>query len=284
MRPAGGEAPTVDQLEYAEDRRSVMVVNGRDGINAAALFTFLRAIGLRPLEWSKLVGAANSGAPYIGQVLDEAFAGAQAVVILQTPDDIAYLRPELVPEGDPENELAPRGQARPNVFFEAGMAIGRFPQRTVFVEIGAMRAASDLAGRHAVRIDSGAEWRLDLAKRLERAGCEVDLEGTAWLSAGDFVLPGEISAAASVAPSGPQAALIGRIDAFIADLQGNGQASMTLATTFNELVEESGVDGIPRARPISRAMSELGALEHQGRRHARPPGPVEGETRRGGGR
>jgi predicted nucleotide-binding protein len=252
-RPAGNAAPA-DTLGFAEDRRKVMVVLGRNSAIGAALFTFLRTIDLQPLEWTQLVGAANTGAPYIGQVLDAAFTQCQAVVVLSTPDDVAYLRGDLVPDGDPENEAIPEGQARPNVFYEAGMAMGRFPTRTIFVEVGTMRSASDLGGIHAVRIIEGPECRRDLAKRLEDAGCEVNTDGTDWLSAGDFPAPPPPDAAVPEVDD-EKSALLQRIDAFLSDLSGNGYATMTLARTFNELVDESGIEGVPRAQQMARMTS-----------------------------
>lgn len=254
---AAGSAAEGDPVEFAEDRRKVMVVLGRNAGAGKALFEFLRTIDLRPLEWTQLVGAANRGAPYIGQVLDEAFAQAQAVVVLSTPDDIAFLRPELVPEDDPEDEAVPMGQARPNVFYEAGMAIGRFPTRTIFVEVGTMRSASDLSGIHAVRMDDGPECRRDLAQRLENAGCEVDTEGTDWLTAGEFQAQGAVETPAEeLAPEDAErAALRRRIDAFVDDLRGDVYATEAMAQTFNELVEKAGVDGIPRAGPLGTIAS-----------------------------
>ncbi len=261
-RPAGS-AGEADEIHLAADRRKVMVVMGRNSEIGAAMFEFLRAIDLRPLEWTALVGAANTGAPYIGQVLDEAFAQAQAVVVLSTPDDIAHLRPELVPEGDPEGEAAPRGQARPNVFYEAGLAIGRFPNRTIFVEVGTMRPASDLGGIHTVRMNEGPECRRDLAQRLERARCEVDMDGTDWLSAGTFSAPGEPQAtpAEESGDAAPDSALVRRIDAFLASLTGNGQASTIQAQTFNQLLDESGIAGIPRA--VSSIFSGRSEMTHE---------------------
>ena len=168
--------------------RKVFVVHGRNAAARAAMFTFLRSIGLDPIEWSVAVKMTGEGSPYIGQVLDSAFAAAQAVVVLLTPDDVAYLRSEYASgEGDPETE--PLAQARPNVLFEAGMAMGRDAKRTVLVEFGKLRPFSDVAGRHAVRIDDTASKRKDLAQRLESAGCEVTLAGEHWLTAGDFTLP-----------------------------------------------------------------------------------------------
>src|SRR5438067_23770 len=81
----------------------------------------------------------SSAAPYVGQVLDEALAIVQAVIVLFTPDDLARLREGLIREDDPPNERELRGQPRPNVLYEAGLAFGRHPDRTVLVELGPLR-------------------------------------------------------------------------------------------------------------------------------------------------
>jgi predicted nucleotide-binding protein len=249
-RPAGetiGEAPTES---FADDRRKVMVVVGRDKRLVDSLFNFLRTIDLQPQEWTKLVGSANSAAPYIGQVLDAAFSACQAVVVLITPDDVAYLRHDLTADPDAENKGIPQGQARPNVFYEAGMAMARFPTRTVFVEVGGTRAASDLGGIHAVRMNESAACRRDLAQRLSSAGCEVDESGTDWLSAGDFSEP-TVAASASSEDEFATSSLVRRIDVFMAELEGHPYASEFKGALFNELVRESGVTGIPLAPQMS---------------------------------
>ena len=168
--------------------RKVFVVHGRNREARAATFTFLRAIGLAPIEWSEAVQLTGEASPYIGSVLDAAFDAAQAVVVLLTPDDIAYLRTEYA-SGDDDPETTPFAQARPNVLFEAGMAMGRDSKRTVLVELGKLRPFSDVVGRHVIRMDGSAEKRKELAQRLERAGCAVNLTGDDWLSAGDFTAP-----------------------------------------------------------------------------------------------
>jgi predicted nucleotide-binding protein len=91
----------------------------------------------------------GKGSPYIGEVLDTAFTAAQAVVVLQTPDDVAYLHESLSFPGDPACEA--EMQPRPNVLFEAGMAIGRDEDRTIIVELGNVKAFSDIHGRHVIR-------------------------------------------------------------------------------------------------------------------------------------
>jgi hypothetical protein len=129
----------------------------------------------------------GSASPYIGEVLDTAFNMAQAIVVLMTPDEMAYLLSDHG-HGDDDPETKPAPQARPNVF-EAGMAMGRDPKRTVLVELGPLRPFSDVAGRHAVRLNDNAEKRNDLAQRLKTAGCDVDTSGTDWLKTGDFSAP-----------------------------------------------------------------------------------------------
>lgn len=166
----------------------VFVVHGRNGAARDSMFEFLRAIGLRPIEWSQAIQATGKGSPYIGEVLDVAFGQAQAVVVLMTPDDVAYLRQEYS-HGVHDRDTDPVAQARPNVLFEAGMAMGRDSDRTVLVELGELRPFSDVAGRHAVRLDNSPARRKDLAQRLGTAGCPVVLTGEDWFTAGDFTPP-----------------------------------------------------------------------------------------------
>jgi predicted nucleotide-binding protein len=170
----------------AVDPRNVMVVHGRNRAARDAMFEFLRAIGLEPLEWDKLVAATGDAAPYIGDILDEGFARAQAVVVLLTPDDEARVRSALAEAHDPPHEVELTPQARPNVLFEAGMAFGRHPRRVVMVELGRLRPFSDVAGRHVVRLDDSSQRRQELAERLRNAGCAVDTSGTDWHRAGAF--------------------------------------------------------------------------------------------------
>jgi predicted nucleotide-binding protein len=99
------------------------VIYGRDEQLRISMFDFLRALHLRPLEWSKLALMEGTGSPYIGNILEKGLQNAQAVVALLSPDDYAYLREDLRHPHDPGHEKG-GGQARPNVLFEAGMAFG----------------------------------------------------------------------------------------------------------------------------------------------------------------
>ena len=151
------------------------------------MFNFLRALDLDPIEWSEAIRMTGKGSPYIGEVLDAAFAAAQAVVVLQTPDDVAHLHESLTYPGDPETEA--QMQPRPNVLFEAGMALGRNEDRTIIVELGRVKSFSDIHGRHVVRLSNDIAPRQELATRLETAGCAVRTSGTDWHTAGDLTPP-----------------------------------------------------------------------------------------------
>ncbi len=173
-------------MEKQTDSKKVFVVHGRNWAARQALFTFLRSIGLHPLEWSEAVRATGKASPYVGEVLDTAFSIAQAIVVLMTPDDEARLLEQYRNEDDELYEVNLTNQARPNVLFEAGMAMGRNPDRTVLIELGKLRPFSDVGGRHVIRINGTTQKRQDLAHRLETAGCDINLNGTDWHTEGDF--------------------------------------------------------------------------------------------------
>ncbi|WP_199747843.1 TIR domain-containing protein [Actinomadura sp. WAC 06369] len=163
------------------------MIHGRNELARKGLFEFLRAIGLDPIEWSEAIQMTRKGSPYIGEVLDTAFANAQAVVVLQTPDDVTYLHESLTYAGDPE--CSPQMQPRPNVLFEAGMAMGRHEDRTIIVELGQVKVFSDIHGRHVVRLDNSIKKRQEFATRLQTAGCATRTSGTDWHDAGDLTPP-----------------------------------------------------------------------------------------------
>jgi predicted nucleotide-binding protein len=180
----------VTERTNSERRKAVFVVHGRNADARQAMFDFLGAIGLRPIEWSQARELTGEPNPYISKILDAAFSAAQAIIVLFTPDEIVRLRPEYA-DGVSDPELSPGTQARPNVLFEAGMAMGRNANRTVLVELGQLRSFSDIMGRHALRMSGETSQRLELAQRLKSAGCEVDLSGQNWLHSGNFVIPGD---------------------------------------------------------------------------------------------
>ncbi len=184
---------------FPQDSRTVFVVHGRETYIRESLYEFLISVGLRPLPFQEAKKATGKASPLIPDVLDKAFSLAQAVVVLMTPDDEARLRglyhDRQRKEPAYETELTP--QARPNVLFEAGMAMGRNPDRTILVEIGELRPFTDIAGRLTIRLDNTLQKRQELIDALEVAHCPVALaaanlvnevlqDGLAFRRMGDF--------------------------------------------------------------------------------------------------
>ena len=188
--PPGHAARTQSQptkeVRPATNAREVFVVHGRNDAAHEAMFAFLRAIDLIPLEWNMAREETGRPSPYIGEILQAAFSRAHAVVVLLTPDDEVRLKPQFRTDGDPPYETQLIGQARPNVLFEAGMAMGSQPDRVVLVELGNLRPFTDIAGLHIVRMDGSSQRRQELAQKLRTAGCPVNLNGENWLTAGKF--------------------------------------------------------------------------------------------------
>lgn len=193
VAPAASNSPPAHALKKTavkklknKSRDTVFVVHGRDEKVRNAMFTLLRALGLKPLEWSQAIRLTKQGSPYVGTILEKAFQHAAAIVVLLTPDDEARLKRKFQKPHDPTHEKNLTGQARPNVLFEAGMAFERNSNATVLVRVGEIRPFSDIGGRHVVHLTNSYESRLELATKLENASCLVDTTGADWTKAGDF--------------------------------------------------------------------------------------------------
>ena len=181
----GTDSTDVGDTRPPAATKEIFVVHGRNIVARDAMFEFLKAIGLIPLEWSEAIKATGKPNPYVGEILNAAFSRAHAVVVLFTPDDEARLLEQFRTDKDTSDETTLTPQPRQNVLFEAGMAIGRYEHRTILVELGTLRPFSDVVGRHMVRLHK-PEWRQDLAGRLQQAGCPVNLDRDDWEIVGDF--------------------------------------------------------------------------------------------------
>ncbi|MFB6394806.1 CATRA conflict system CASPASE/TPR repeat-associated protein [Polymorphospora lycopeni] len=179
-RPPSTGAPADDVA------RSVFVVHGRDAAVRDGIFTLLRALDLKPLEWETLVSGTGMATPFLGDVVAHAVTRARAAVVVLTPDDVVGLHPSLRLDTDEPHEWATGMQARPNVLLELGMALAAYPDRTVIVKAGSHRPVADLDGRNFLQLRDSADFRRKLAHRLRLAGCAVDDHGQDWLAAGDL--------------------------------------------------------------------------------------------------
>jgi hypothetical protein len=189
------------------------------------MFTFLRALGLAPIEWEQAVAETGMGSPHNLDAVRAAMDVAQAVVVISTAEDQAGLLPDLASDDD---EVLLRGQPRQNVLLEAGFAMGIDRAKTILVELGPIRTASDFEGLNAVRLTNSAATRGALRSRLKSAGCDVDDSGVDWTAApagGDFE--------ACLVPWQPQLPL-----SAAADQQSHGEESSGIYGAIQRVIGE----------------------------------------------
>ncbi|MGA2589165.1 MAG: nucleotide-binding protein [Bryobacteraceae bacterium] len=182
-RAAKGKKPL--KMPKAKDN-TVFVVHGRNESLRKSTFDFLRALGLNPREWSQALLMAKGANPWTLDVIDAAMARVQAVVVMFSPDDEAKLKDEFCGKNEKRTEGKLKGQPRPNVIFEAGLALGRHPDKTLLVQVGEVRGFTDILGKHIPKLTNEASKRNDIANRLAKIGCKVDTTGDDWRATGDF--------------------------------------------------------------------------------------------------
>lgn len=179
------------RAKHPKAGKAVFVIHGRDDKLRKSMFDFLKALNLEPVEFSRAVNravkAGKGGSPYVGDVVAKGLKDADGVIALLSPDDVARLKGQFRKFHDPPYEGQLTGQARPNVLFETGMALGIKPEVTILVQVGEVRTFSDVGGMHVVHLNDGPVARRELADRLEATGLDVDTSGTGWYGAGSFV-------------------------------------------------------------------------------------------------
>jgi predicted nucleotide-binding protein len=169
----------------SKDASKVFVVHGRNEAARMAIFDFLRVLDLKPVEWNEAIALTGKPTPSIDEILDAAFDETQAILVLLTGDDLVRLGSLYSEKEKQEEALLP--QPRPNILFEAGLALGRKSNRTILVQLGDIRQISDITGKHIVRLDNSTEKRLDLMSRLHIAGCYFNASlKKNWLKTGAF--------------------------------------------------------------------------------------------------
>ena len=170
-------------------RDTVFVVYGRNDRARKALFQFLQALRLDPIEWPRAVTEVGA-TPYTGEVVRKGLSESCATIVLFTGDDEVRLRESLYSPNESETEKTQQYQPRPNVMFEAGVALGLAPERVVLLQVTlpgtSLKLPSDLDGRHILKMNDSMEARNELVHRLEKSGCKPDTSGNDWQKAGRF--------------------------------------------------------------------------------------------------
>lgn len=145
---------------------------------------FLQALGLNAVEFTQAIAATAGANPNITKVVKNALKTAQGVLVMFSPDEEARLKAKFRTASDSKRL---EGQSRLNVIFEAGIALGAHPEKTLLIEVGHVRNISDIAGMHIPRFTGDATSRKELAERLRRKlKLKVNTTGDYWLNIGTF--------------------------------------------------------------------------------------------------
>ena len=106
----------------------------------------------------------KGGNPYVNDAVGKIMEQAQAIVVMLSPDDEAKLKDQFVGKSERQTEGKLRGQARPNVIFETGIAVGTHHRKTVMVRVGEVKPFTDIGGMHS----SAPQRRRPVATRLRQ--------------------------------------------------------------------------------------------------------------------
>jgi len=157
-------APTVDVVPA-----KVFLVHGRDDAAKHSVARFLeRRAGLDVIILSE---RPNRGRSLLTKFREEA-DGAAFAVVLMTGDDLAELRPGLVPQG--QQPVAPGPRARQNVIFEMGFFIGQLGvDRVCALVPPGVEHPSDYDGVVYVPFDDQEGWQRKLVTELHAADVPV---------------------------------------------------------------------------------------------------------------
>jgi predicted nucleotide-binding protein len=175
-----------DVTSTEPDKRKVFVIHGRNHAVRDAVFHFLRALRLEPIDFDQL--AADQGLAFVGDIVRVGMEQAHGIIALFTPDEFSSLLPSYRGRKDSAADTE-RWQPRANVIFEAGMAFASAPKRTILAIVGDAKVSSDMHGLHFLHLDNTLDSRKTLRQKLIGAGCDVDQRTDQWTStasAGDF--------------------------------------------------------------------------------------------------
>ncbi len=156
-------------------QNAVFLASGRDHVARGALRRLIERFGVAVLDWETSISLTGKGSPYAWEVIETGFKNARGFVILLTGDEEARLRKHLCKADEYKAEGILQPQPRPNVLFEAGIAMAMGRERTLLVQLGRLRGFSDIAGMQVLVLDESRESKEALARRLSSVGCTVKL-------------------------------------------------------------------------------------------------------------
>jgi predicted nucleotide-binding protein len=170
-----------------KDPKKVFIIHGRQQAILQELKHFLAGMGLQAWTFDDEIHDAPHNSSIL-EVITRGVSKTRAVIALLTPDEFACLVPDLRAPADSERDVR-RWQPRPNVIYEAGMAMALNREGTVLVTVGRVDLPSDLDGVLHIRMSNHSEDRRKLRRKLIHIGGAVDNNLEDWMGesqGGDF--------------------------------------------------------------------------------------------------
>jgi len=140
------------------DSKKVFVIYGRDKQLYEYIQKVLCAFGLSPLLWHEARAQAQKHKPIVHtlDIVKRALSQSKVMLALLSPDEVVTLKKNH--QNVDERDLAdifPSEQARPNVIFEIGLAIGlaRNGQKIHVIVCNKCRLLSDFAGVEYLKLE-----------------------------------------------------------------------------------------------------------------------------------
>lgn len=153
------------------ENKKVFVVTGRNEKLRLSIFNILRALKLEPMEWMEVIQASGQPSSYLNDAIKTSIDNASAIVVIMAPEDEAQLVEKYQTD---EEDKKPHFQPRPNVIFEAGLALGIKEEKTIILQFGTIQIFSDILGKHILKYKGKANevnFKNDFYQKLKIAGC-----------------------------------------------------------------------------------------------------------------
>lgn len=160
--------------ERSVENKKVFVVSGRNEKLRISIFNLLRALKLEPMEWMDVISSTGHPDAYIHEAIKKSMDDAGAVIVIMAPEEEATLLKKFQSEPGDEKTYF---QSRPNVIFEAGLALGLKEEKTLILQFGESRIFTDILGKHILKYagkKKEIEFKNALLQKLQIAGCTCD--------------------------------------------------------------------------------------------------------------
>jgi len=168
----------IKTIPFAEPN-SVFLVHGRDIEKKRKIEKLLtKGFGLEVTDWEDAREAVPGGNNMIWDIVLQGINMSHVTIVIFSDDEETELKESL---SDGLSADTFHIQSRPNVYIEAGYAMGVRPLRTLFLEWidedenSKFEQASDFAGIHVVKFNGTEKSRNTLKRRLEAARCVLNV-------------------------------------------------------------------------------------------------------------